>query len=256
MLLSTLKEYSGTGTSCDKSSTGSMKKKLIIAIDGYSSCGKSTFAKAIAKELGYIYIDSGAMYRAVTLFCMEQGYIINGGVDMDGIISELQNIQIEFRYNSTTQGYKTFLNNRDVEEEIRGIEVSSNVSRISQIEEVRTRMVEIQRNIGRFKGIVMDGRDIGTVVFPDADIKIFMTASLDVRAQRRFDELMNKGLRVDFGEVKNNIIARDLSDENRDISPLRRADDAIVLDNTRMSIPEQMKWIMNLTDSKINESRD
>lgn len=231
-----------------------MKKKLIIAIDGYSSCGKSTFAKAIAKELGYIYIDSGAMYRAVTLFCMRREFIGDGRLDLQGILSELKDIHIEFVYNPDIAEYETFLNSENVENEIRGILVSKQVSRISQIAEVRTRMVELQRQIGIFKGIVMDGRDIGTVVFPDAELKIFMTASVEIRAKRRYDELISKGMTIDLEEIKQNIIARDITDENRDISPLRRADDAVILDNSRMSVVEQMIWVMKIIDKKINGS--
>jgi len=228
----------------------SMRKRLIIAIDGYSSCGKSTFARAIAKALNYIYIDSGAMYRATTLYCIRKGYITKGFVKTESIISELKDINIEFVYNPDILEYETFLNSENVEKEIRGIEVSSFVSRISQIQEVRTKMVELQRQIGVFKGIVMDGRDIGTVVFPDADIKIFMTASVDIRAKRRYDELITKGMTINFEEIKRNIIARDIADENRDISPLRRADDAIILDNTRMSVEEQMIWVKQIIDKK------
>lgn len=229
-----------------------MKKKLIIAIDGYSSCGKSTFARAIAKELSYIFIDSGAMYRAVTLYCIRRGFIGEVKLDMKGILREIQDIHIEFIFNPDIDEYETFLNSANVEKEIRGIEVSSHVSRISQIPEVRTRMVELQRQIGVFKGIVMDGRDIGTVVFPDADLKIFMTASIDIRAKRRFDELTTKGIKVDFEEIKRNIIARDIADENRDISPLRRADDAIILDNSRMTVAEQMLWVHQMIETRLN----
>ena len=229
-----------------------MDKKLIIAIDGYSSCGKSTFAKAIAMELNYIYIDSGAMYRAVTLYCLRKGYAGKGYVRIGSILDDINNIHISFIYNSDILEYETYLNSENVESEIRGIEVSSYVSRISQIQEVRTRMVELQRQIGVYKGIVMDGRDIGTVVFPDADLKIFMTASVDVRAKRRFDELRNKNIAVEYEEIKRNIIARDIADENRDISPLRRAEDAIVLDNSRMTVSQQMEWIMNIIRNRIN----
>jgi len=229
-----------------------MKKKLIIAIDGYSSCGKSTFAKAIAKELCYIYIDSGAMFRAVTLFCMRRNFISDGRINIQGILTELKDIQIEFVYNPDIAEYETFLNSENVENEIRGIPVSKQVSSISQIAEVRTRMVELQRQIGIFKGIVMDGRDIGTVVFPDAELKIFMTASVEIRARRRYDELIRKGMTIDPEEIKQNIIARDITDENRDISPLRRADDAIILDNSKMSVNEQMTWVMNIISKKIN----
>lgn len=227
-----------------------MEKKLIIAIDGYSSCGKSTFAKSIAKMLNYIFIDSGAMYRAVTLYCMRRGFIGTGGLNLSGVLTELTDINIDFIFNPDIDEYETFLNSENVEQEIRNIEVSSNVSRISQIAEVRTRLVELQRQIGIQKGIVMDGRDIGTVVFPDADIKIFMTASVDIRAKRRHDELKAKGTIIDFEEIKRNIIARDIADENRDISPLRRADDAILLDNSRMSVDQQMDWVKQIIQKK------
>lgn len=231
-----------------------MEKKLTIAIDGYSSCGKSTFAKAIAKELNYLYIDSGAMYRTVTLYCVRKKLVGNGFMDTRGIVFELGNIHIDFVFNPDLGEYETHLNSENVEQEIRSMEVTSHVSRISQIHEVRTRMVELQRQIGIFKGIVMDGRDIGTVVFPDADIKIFMTASVDIRARRRFDELRSKGISADYEEVKNGIIARDIADENRDISPLRRADDAVVLDNSRMSVSEQMNWVRAIITRKRNGS--
>ncbi len=223
-----------------------MTRKLIIAIDGYSSCGKSTFAKAIARELNYIYIDSGAMYRAVTLYCLRKGYAGREELKTEGILNDIKIIDICFVYNPDLAEYETFLNSENVESEIRGIEVSSHVSRISQIPEVRDRMVELQRQIGVFRGIVMDGRDIGTVVFPDADLKIFMTASVDIRARRRFDELKGKNVHVDFEEIRRNIIARDIADENRDISPLRKAPDAIELDNTRMTVSQQMDWVMKI----------
>jgi CMP/dCMP kinase len=231
-----------------------MGKKLIIAIDGYSSCGKSTFAKAIAIEMNYIYIDSGAMYRAVTLYCMRNSFISKNGYDPEGILKNLNNITVSLVLNQESGQYETFLNNENVEKEIRGLEVSSFVSKISQIQEVRSRMVELQRHISLEKGIVMDGRDIGTVVFPDADLKIFMTASLDIRAKRRFDELKGKGSIIDFEEVKRNIVARDIADENRDISPLRRAEDAIILDNSRMSVREQMVWVMKIIEKKLYDS--
>jgi cytidylate kinase len=229
-----------------------MKKRLIIAIDGYSSCGKSTFAKMIAKELNYIFIDSGAMYRAVTLYCIRRDFINDKGVNTRGIIDELRGINIDFIYNPDINAHETFMNSENVESEIRSLEVTGHVSRISQIPEVRTRLVELQREIGAFKGIVMDGRDIGTVVFPHADLKIFMTASADIRAKRRFDEMKAKGMEVDFEEIRRGIIARDIADENRDISPLRRADDAIVLDNSRMTVDAQMKWVKDIIDKKIN----
>jgi cytidylate kinase len=233
-----------------------MNKRLIIAIDGYSSCGKSTFARLIAKELNYIFIDSGAMYRAVTLFCMRNNFISNNSLNTSAILSEIRDIHIDFVFNPDLNEYETFLNSENVEKLIRSMEVTAHVSKISQIHEVRERMVELQREIGVSKGIVMDGRDIGTVVFPDADIKIFMTASVDIRAKRRFDELKNKGINIDFEEIKRSIIARDIADENRDISPLRRADDAIVLDNSRMTVDEQMIWIKKIIDNKRNGSRN
>jgi cytidylate kinase len=231
-----------------------MDKKLIIAIDGYSSCGKSTFAKAIAKELRYIYIDSGAMYRAVTLYCLRKGLITKDGFNINGILNNLNDINVSYVFNSDIMQYETFLNDENIESEIRGLEVSSFVSKISQITEVRSRLVELQRHIGINKGIVMDGRDIGTVVFPEADLKIFMTASLDIRARRRFDELKAKGNVIDFEEIKRNIVARDIADENRDISPLRRAEDEVILDNSRMTVQEQMEWVMDIIESKQNDS--
>jgi cytidylate kinase len=229
-----------------------MEKKLIIAIDGYSSCGKSTFARLIAKELNYIFIDSGAMYRAVTLFCMRRKYISRAWENIPAIVSELADIHIDFVFNAVINEYETFLNSENVEREIRSMEVTSYVSRISQIPEVRARMVELQRHIGASKGIVMDGRDIGTVVFPNADLKIFMTASVEIRAKRRYSELKNNGLNIDFEEIKRTIIARDIADENRDISPLRRADDAIILDNSKMSVDEQMIWVKKIIEKIIN----
>jgi CMP/dCMP kinase len=200
--------------------------------------------------LNYIFIDSGAMYRAVTLYCMRKNFIGKGGLNTDGVLSEIKNIHIGFIYNPDINEYETFLDSENVEMEIRSIEVTAYVSRISQIPEVRARLVELQRQIGVYKGIVMDGRDIGTVVFPDADIKIFMTASVDIRAKRRYDEMKGRGIIIDFKEIKRNIIARDIADENRDISPLRRADDAIILDNSRMTVEEQMSWIKQIIEKK------
>jgi cytidylate kinase len=231
-----------------------MEKRLIIAIDGYSSCGKSTFAKSIAKMLNYIYIDSGAMYRAVTLYCLRLNFAGDWGINIDGILSGLKDISIDFIYNPDIQEYETFLNSENVEREIRSMEVTAHVSRVSQIQEVRSRMVEMQREIGSSRGIVMDGRDIGTVVFPDADIKIFMTASIDIRAKRRYDELKQKGIVGELEDIKRNIIARDIADENRDISPLRRADDAIILDNSRITVKEQMSWIEQIIEKKKYDS--
>ena len=231
-----------------------MYKKLIIAIDGYSSCGKSTFAKMIAKEMNFIFIDSGAMYRAITLWCIINDFISSSYIDTGSIIEELNEINVSFIINPETNTPEIFLNSENVENKIRSLEVTKYVSEISQIHEVRSRLIEFQRKIGVDKGIVMDGRDIGTVVFPNADIKIFMTASVDIRAKRRFDEMKAKGIDVDFDEIRNGIIARDIADENRDISPLRKADDAITLDNSRMSLEAQMSWIKEIIEKKLNES--
>ena len=223
-----------------------MEKKIIIAIDGHASCGKSTFAKMIAKELGYIYIDSGAMYRAVTLHSMRKGLTGINGTDRNGILRELASISIRFSYNTDTGSYETYLNNENVESEIRNIEVSGYVSEVSRIREVRNRMVELQREIGIYKGIVMDGRDIGTVVFPDAEIKIFLTASVEVRAMRRFLELKEKGVDANLEEIKSNIEERDKMDSSREISPLTMAYDALLLDNSNMSPERQMSWFREL----------
>lgn len=231
-------------------------KKLIIAIDGHSSCGKSTFARAIAAKLGYIFIDSGAMYRAVTLFCLREKTVGEWFIKSEDIVNMLPMINITFSYNSDIGEYETFLNSENVEWEIRNVDVTRHVSAVSKIPEVRARMVQLQREIGAFKGIVMDGRDIGTVVFPDADLKIFMTASVDIRAMRRFNELKDKGLDVDLDSIRQRIIERDHTDETRDISPLKKADDAIVLDNSNMSVDEQMEWISGIMEKKLNESRN
>lgn len=223
-----------------------MDKKLIIAVDGYSSCGKSTFAKAIAREMDYFYIDSGAMYRAVTLYCLRKGYINGESLREDDINRSIKDIHIHFRYNVDIEQYETYLNGENVEDEIRQVEVTSHVSNISRLKAVRERLVEMQREIGMMKGIVMDGRDIGTVVFPDADIKIFMTATEEIRAERRYKELTDKGIKVDYNDVLNNITVRDKIDSGREISPLRKADDAYILDNTGMTVSEQMDWFRAL----------
>ena len=219
-------------------------KKIIIAIDGHSSCGKSTMAKSIAQELGYIYIDSGAMYRVVTLYALRNGLINNGVPDAEKLISELKNIKITFKWDEISGKNTTFLNGENVEEEIRRLEVSENVSPISTIAEVRHEMVKQQRENGTNKGIVMDGRDIGTVVFPAAELKIFMTASPEIRAQRRFQELKEKGQEVDFDSILQNVEGRDEIDSNREVSPLKKADDALILDNSNLSREEQLKWTL------------
>lgn len=230
-----------------------MNRKLIIAVDGYSSCGKSTFAKAIAKELNYFYIDSGAMYRAVTLFCIRKGYIDKSMVKEKEITESMADIYIRFRYNPDIGQYETYLNGENVEAEIRQVEVSSMVSIISKIRAVRERLVEMQRETGMMKGIVMDGRDIGTVVFPDADIKIFMTASEEIRAERRYKELQEKGIKVEFKNVLNNISERDTIDAGREISPLKKAEDAYVLDNSDMTVSQQMEWFRDILNNKIRK---
>ena len=222
-------------------------KDIIIAIDGYSSCGKSTFAKAIAKQLGYTFIDSGAMYRCVTLYALRNSMInANGDVQRETLIAALPLISIKLLYNANAERNDVFLNGENVENEIRLSRVSGNVSRVAEIGEVRARMVALQQEMGRNKAIVMDGRDIGTVVFPNAELKIFMTASPEVRAQRRYQELMGKGVQAALEEVEKSIRQRDSIDENRDVSPLRRASDAVLLDNSRMSVDEQMRWVMDL----------
>jgi len=220
-------------------------RKIIIAIDGHSSCGKSTVAKALAKMLGYIYIDSGAMYRAVTLFALRNGLFNQNIPDEKRIIEAVKHIAITFRWNEKTGKNTTYLNGENVEEEIRQIAVSVNVSPVSTIAGVRAEMVKQQRENGKNKGIVMDGRDIGTVVFPDAELKIFMTASPEIRAQRRYAEMMTKGQQVDLGEILKNVNERDNIDSTREASPLRKADDAFVLDNSNLTREEQLEWVIN-----------
>ncbi len=223
-------------------------KKLIIAIDGFSSCGKSTFARDISKELGYLYIDSGAMYRAVTLYAFREGIIRDNNIDKNRLIGELDAIEISFERNGRSGKADTFLNGENVEDEIRGVAVSEMVSPVSKIREVRKKMVSLQREFAKNKGVVMDGRDIGTVVFPDADIKIFMTASPEIRAKRRYDELTEKGLTVSLKEIMHNIASRDLQDSTREESPLKKAENAIELDNSHMTPAEQMQWFRMLLE--------
>lgn len=228
-------------------------RKIIIAIDGHSSCGKSTMAKSLAQELGYIYIDSGAMYRVVTLFALRNGLINNGIPDTEKILAELKNIKITFKWDETSGKNTTYLNGENVEEEIRRLEVSQNVSPISTIADIRSEMVKQQRENGRNKGIVMDGRDIGTVVFPDAELKIFMTASPEIRAQRRFDELKGKGVEVDFDSILKNVEGRDEIDSTREASPLKKADDALILDNSNLTREQQLKWTLEKVKEKTEE---
>jgi cytidylate kinase len=222
--------------------------KITIAIDGYSSCGKSTLAKSLAARLGYSYVDSGAMYRAITLYCLQKGIIKDGVYMRDEVIKILDQVQLSFRYNTATKASDTFLNGENVEKEIRQMAVSKNVSHISVIREVREMMARIQRAMGKDKGVVMDGRDIGTNIFPDAELKVFMTADTDIRTRRRVDELLSKGSPVSYDEVKKNLLSRDYEDSHREENPLRKADDAIVLDNSDLSREEQLDFILKLVD--------
>lgn len=204
-------------------------KKITIAIDGHSSCGKSTMAKDLAKEVGYIYVDTGAMYRTVTLYCMQNNLIKDGKVDEEGLKKVIRDIKIDLR---------------NLDPQIRSIEVSNNVSLVAAIPFVREEMVERQRLMGKDKGVVMDGRDIGTTVFPDAELKVFVTASAEVRAKRRYDELQAKGMPADYDDILKNVQERDYIDSHREVSPLRQAPDAILLDNSQMTISEQKEWLM------------
>ena len=220
-------------------------KKIIIAIDGHSSCGKSTMAKDLARRIGYVYVDTGAMYRAVTLYALRHGLIGNDGtVDAEGLRAQMDNIHIAFRFNPETGRPDTYLNDELVEQTIRSLEVSSHVSPVAALDFVRQAMVSQQQRMGEEKGIVMDGRDIGTTVFPQAELKIFVTASAEVRAQRRFDELKAKGMPADFADILRNVEERDYIDSHREVSPLRKADDAIELDNSNMTIAQQKEWLM------------
>ena len=226
-------------------------KKITIAIDGFSSCGKSTMAKMLAKEVGYIYVDTGAMYRAVTLFAMQNGMIApNGHVDREALKAKMDTLRVEFKLNSETGKAETYLNGENVEREIRGMEVSGHVSSIAAIDFVRTALVAQQQRMGQDKGIVMDGRDIGTVVFPDAELKVFVTASAEVRAQRRFDELVGKGMEANYDEILRNVQERDYKDSHREVSPLRKADDAIELDNGQLTIAQQLQWLVDRFEEK------
>ncbi len=227
------------------------EKKIIIAIDGHSSTGKSSFAKALAAYLGYTYVDTGAMYRAVTLYGLRKGWIDEqGDIAVDTLLRALPDIHITFRLIGGQNS--TFLNGENVEKEIRGIQVSQHVSRVSAIPEVRSHLVHQQQLIGKDKGVVMDGRDIGTVVFPHAELKIFMTADPKVRAERRFKELREKGSNVTFDEIYQNVVQRDYEDEHRAVAPLCKAGDAVLLDNSNMTPAQQMEWFKKLfNDLKI-----
>jgi cytidylate kinase len=226
------------------------KQDLVIAIDGHSSGGKSTYAKAIARELGITYVDSGAMYRAVTLYALENDLIRDGMIDEPELVRRLDRIHIEILFNTQSNRHETWMNGRNIEDEIRTVVVSNHVSPLSKIREVREALVDLQREMAQNKGVVMDGRDIGTVVFPHADIKIYLTAKPDIRAQRRYEELKEKGMDASYEEILENILDRDHQDSTREISPLKKADDAIELDNSAMTPEEQMVWFRELLKEK------
>ena len=228
-------------------------KKITIAIDGYSSCGKSTMAKDLAREVGYIYIDSGAMYRAVTLYCLENQLFTEEGIDTIRLEAAMPGIQISFQLNPETGRPMTFLNGANVEDRIRTMEVSNHVSPVAALPFVREALVKLQQEMGKEKGIVMDGRDIGTAVFPDAELKIFVTASAEIRAQRRYDELQAKGQEGSFDEILANVKERDYIDQNREVSPLRQADDALLLDNSNLTIEEQKQWLKERFEEAVKE---
>lgn len=220
-------------------------KKITIAIDGYSSTGKSTLAKQLAKSLGYVYVDTGAMYRAITLFAMNNGFIGAESENIDGLVQELSKIQLKFIFNEDLGFAEMYLNGKNVEREIRKMGVSQNVSRIAEIEQVRIKLVALQQKMGTEKGIVMDGRDIGSVVFPDAELKIFMTASPEKRAYRRYKELLDRGETVTYKDVLENVEKRDYIDSHREFSPLMKAKDAIEFDNSDMGLKEQFERMHN-----------
>ena len=227
-------------------------KKITIAIDGFSSCGKSTMAKDLAKKLGYVYVDTGAMYRAVTLYAMRNGlFNADGSVKTADLERQMNKINITFKLNKTAERPDTYLNNELVENDIRTLEVSNHVSQIAAVPFVREAMVAQQQRMGKDKGVVMDGRDIGTTVFPEAELKVFVTASAEVRAQRRYDELKEKGMPADFNDILKNVQERDYIDSHREVSPLRKAPDAIELDNSYMTIAEQSAWLMDQVEQKI-----
>lgn len=227
-------------------------KKITIAIDGFSSCGKSTMAKDLAKKLGYVYVDTGAMYRAVTLYAMRNGlFNADGSVKTADLERQMNKINITFKLNKTAERPDTYLNNELVENDIRTLEVSNHVSQIAAVPFVREAMVAQQQRMGKDKGVVMDGRDIGTTVFPEAELKVFVTASAEVKAQRRYDELKEKGMPADFNDILKNVQERDYIDSHREVSPLRKAPDAIELDNSHMTIAEQSAWLMEKVKQKI-----
>ncbi len=219
-------------------------RKITVAIDGHSSCGKSTMAKDLAREVGYVYVDTGAMYRSVTLFALRNGLFDGAEINVEALRQRMDEIHISFKFNAETGRPDTYLNGELVEQEIRGMEVSNNVSPIAALPFVREAMVAQQQQMGKDGGVVMDGRDIGTVVFPDAELKVFVTASAEVRAQRRYDELKDKGMEADYAEILKNVQERDYIDSHREVSPLKQADDALLLDNSNMTISEQKEWLL------------
>lgn len=229
-------------------------KKIVIAIDGYSSCGKSTMAKNLARRLGYVYVDTGAMYRAVTLYALRhQLFKADGEVDAASLQRAMPDIRISFQFNAQTGKPDTYLNDELVEQEIRTMQVSEKVSKIAALPFVRTALVALQQRMGGDKGIVMDGRDIGTVVFPHAELKIFVTASAEVRAQRRYDELQQKGMPARYDDILKNVQERDYIDSHREVSPLRKAEDAIELDNSNLTIDEQQQWLLRQVDKVLQK---
>ena len=229
-------------------------KKITIAIDGHSSCGKSTMAKDLARKVGYIYVDTGAMYRSDTLYALRKGLFNDDGtINTDELEQQMDDIHITFRLNEETGRPDTYLNGECVEQEIRSLEVSNHVSPIAAIGFVREAMVAQQQLMGQGGGVVMDGRDIGTVVFPNAELKVFVTASAEVRAQRRFDELQRKGMPADYDDILKNVMERDYIDSHREVSPLRQADDALLLDNSHMTIPEQNEWLLERFNEAVQQ---
>ena len=224
--------------------------KITIAIDGYSSCGKSTLAKTLAKSIDYSYVDTGAMYRCVTLYALENGIIKNDQVDKESLVGQLDDISISFQHSEQSKEADAYLNGVNVEEIIRGMNISNHVSQISIIKEVREKMVAMQQKMGKETGVIMVGRDIGTVVFPDAELKVFMTASIEVRVKRRYDEMQAKGLHVSVDDVKENVLSRDYEDTHRKHSPLVQADDAVVLDNSDLNEEDQLNFMLKLVEER------